>query len=213
MSGVDVPLVVCVSADLAVRERVLRRMEDLGPLVICADLAELRSMLFADPPTGIDQAGTGADHNHRSFGTGDADGEDGYRPVTEHLAPVPVRLGDLVIDSAEHEVTWRGKPLALTRLERELLARLASPPLRVWSYERLFSSVWGGAYLGDTAILHSAMKRLRRKLRGIEAGPQVQTVRGVGYRLASGGLALSGFAARRFAPNRGDVPARVTMSP
>ena len=81
-------------------------------------------------------------------------------------------------------VTWRGELLALTRLERELLARLASSPAGVWTYERLFGSVWGGAYLGDTSILHSAVKRLRRKLRAVEGGPQVQTLRGVGYRLA-----------------------------
>ncbi|GAB3144621.1 hypothetical protein GCM10027290_23310 [Micromonospora sonneratiae] len=124
--------------------------------MICADLSELRAMLFPqvngapDPP------------------------------------PESVSLGELSVDLAEHLVTWRGQPLALTRLERELLARLASPPLGVWTYERLFGSVWGGAYLGDTAILHSAVKRLRRKLRAVEDGPQVHTVRGVGYRLALG---------------------------
>lgn len=57
--------------------------------------------------------------------------------------------------------------------------------MSLWSYERLFASVWGGAYLGDTAILHSAVKRLRRKLRALPGGPQVQTVRGVGYRLTA----------------------------
>uniref|UniRef100_UPI0035D4EA77 winged helix-turn-helix domain-containing protein n=1 Tax=Polymorphospora lycopeni TaxID=3140240 RepID=UPI0035D4EA77 len=96
----------------------------------------------------------------------------------------PIRLGELTIDAAGHLVTWRGEPLALTRLERAVLAVLASPPLAVWTYERLFGSVWGGAYLGDTAILHSAMKRLRRKLRATDDDLRVQTVRGVGYRLA-----------------------------
>ena len=54
----------------------------------------------------------------------------------------------------------------------------------MWSYERIFGSVWGGAWLGDAAILHSAVKRLRRKLGAVPGCPQVQTVRGVGYRLA-----------------------------
>ena len=156
MANGEVPLVVCVSTDVAVRERVVRRLDDFGTVVICADLSELRAMLF--PLTG-----------------NSADPE-----------PGPVSLGDLSVDSGGHLVTWRGEPLALTRLERELLARLASAPLGVWTYERLFGSVWGGAYLGDTAILHSAVKRLRRKLRAVEGGPQVQTVRGVGYRLAPG---------------------------
>jgi DNA-binding response OmpR family regulator len=160
VTGVDIPFVVCVSADVSVRERVVRRLDDLGPVVICADLAELRAILFPTPapPTPT-------------------------QPVATQ--PGSVRCGDLVVDPAGHLVTWRGEPLALTRLERELLARLAGDPGVVWSYERIFGSVWGGAWLGDAAILHSAVKRLRRKLRAVSGGPQVQTVRGVGYRLAT----------------------------
>ncbi len=156
MANGEIPLVVCVSTDVAVRERVVRRLDDFGTVVICADLSELRAMLFPLPDQEVEPG------------------------------PAPVCLGDLSVDTGGHQVTWRGEPLSLTRLERELLARLASPPLGVWTYERLFGSVWGGAYLGDTAILHSAVKRLRRKLRGVEGGPQVQTVRGVGYRLRPG---------------------------
>ncbi|MEG3634169.1 winged helix-turn-helix domain-containing protein, partial [Micromonospora palythoicola] len=110
---------------------------------------------------------------------GGSAGEPAERPPER-----PATWGDLVVDRAGHLVTWRGAPLVLTRTERELLARLVSPPITLWSYERLFASVWGGAYLGDTAILHSAVKRLRRKLRTLSDGPQVQTVRGVGYRLS-----------------------------
>ncbi|MFJ6195926.1 winged helix-turn-helix domain-containing protein [Micromonospora sp. NPDC092111] len=157
MSGVDIPFVVCVSADVSVRERVVRRLDDVGPVVVCADLAELRAMLFPTVPLSAD----------------------GAAPELP-----PVRCGDLVVDAGGHLVSWRGDPLALTRLERELLARLAGTPGAVWSYERIFGSVWGGAWLGDAAILHSAVKRLRRKLRAVSGGPQVQTVRGVGYRLA-----------------------------
>ncbi len=37
-----------------------------------------------------------------------------------------------------------------------------------------------------------AVKRLRRKLRALSDGPQVQTVRGVGYRLATPAEAVGG---------------------
>lgn len=57
-------------------------------------------------------------------------------------------------------------------------------PVGVWTYERLFESVWGCAYLGDTSILHSAVKRLRRKLRAADDTRSVHTVRGIGYRLS-----------------------------
>ncbi|TDB74877.1 winged helix-turn-helix domain-containing protein [Micromonospora sp. KC723] len=154
--------VVCVSADVSVRERVVSRLDDLGPVVVCADLAELRAMLFPSPEPAA--------------------------PAADHAPAPPVRCGDLVVDPGGHLVTWRGQAVSLTRLERKLLARLAGSPGGVWSYERIFASVWGGAWLGDAAILHSAVKRLRHKLRVLPDGPQVQTVRGVGYRLAVPGV-------------------------
>ncbi|MCW6007585.1 winged helix-turn-helix domain-containing protein [Micromonospora sp. CPCC 205371] len=144
---------------MALRERVVRRLDDCGTVVLCADLSELRAMLF--PAESRVPA-----------------------EVAPKTANGPVKLGELMIDAAGHLVTWRGEPLGLTRLERDLLGRLASPPIMVWTYEQLFDTVWGGAYLGDTAILHSAVKRLRRKLRAAEGGPVVETVRGVGYRLS-----------------------------
>ncbi|MCX5067884.1 winged helix-turn-helix domain-containing protein [Micromonospora lupini] len=160
--GAEVPIVVCVSADVSVRERVLRQLDGIGPVVTCADLTQLRAMLF--PQSGGSTPAVG--------------------PTTPPAPPQGrVSWGELVVDRAGHLVTWRGDPLPLTRNERELLARLVGPPLVVWSYEQLFAAVWAGAYLGDTAILHSAIKRLRHKLRGLPGGPRVHTVRGVGYRL------------------------------
>ncbi|PWR12120.1 transcriptional regulator [Micromonospora acroterricola] len=163
MSGDEVPIVVCVSADVSMRERVVRQLDGVGPVLSCADLAELRAMLFPSPPGGSAPA---------------------VAPVSPPAGQEePVSWGELVVDRAGHVVTWCGNPLPLSRTERELLALLIGPPLVVWSYEQLFAAVWSGAYLGDTAILHSAVKRLRRKLRALPGGPRVHTVRGVGYRL------------------------------
>ncbi|MFV2099637.1 winged helix-turn-helix domain-containing protein [Micromonospora sp. LOL_024] len=163
MSGGEIPIVVCVSSDATVRQRVVQRLDGVGPVLVCSDLAQLRAMFPA--PT---------------VESGVPGGETAGRPAQR-----PASWGELVIDGSGHMVTWRGVPLGLTRTERDLLARLVSAPITLWSYERLFASVWGGAYLGDTAILHSAIKRLRRKLRMLPGGPQVYTVRGVGYRLAA----------------------------
>ncbi|WSK52224.1 winged helix-turn-helix domain-containing protein [Micromonospora zamorensis] len=158
---------------MSVRERMVRRLNGLGTLVICTDLAELQAMI--GPPASSRPA----------------------RLSTSAAVPTPAAaapavtagrtsLGDLTIDPLGHLVTWRGQPLALTRLERRLLTQLATAPLGVWTYERLFELVWGCAYLGDTSILHSAVKRLRRKLRAADDTLRVHTVRGIGYRLSVG---------------------------
>ncbi|MFI6271332.1 winged helix-turn-helix domain-containing protein [Micromonospora zamorensis] len=171
MSGEEVPIVVCVSADMSMRERVLRQLDGLGPVLSCADLTELRELLSSPtaPPSARPATVPPA------------------APVRPATVPpgVPqglVRWGELVVDRAGHRVTWRGDPLPLTPTERELLALLIGPPLVVWSYEQLFAAVWSGPYRGS-AILHSAVKQLRHKLRGLPGGPQVHTVQGIGYRL------------------------------
>ncbi|WP_327042071.1 winged helix-turn-helix domain-containing protein [Micromonospora ureilytica] len=137
-------------------DQVRQQLAGVCQLVSCADLVQLRAMLFPSP-----SAPTPA-----------------VWPVTE--AQGLVEWGELVVDRDGHRVTWRGDPLPLTPTERELLALLIGPPLVVWSYEQLCASVRGGV---DTAALQSTVRRLRRRLRGLPGGPHVHTVRGVGYRL------------------------------
>lgn len=151
-------LIVCVSNDAAVRERLMRQLDAADVVLMCADLEEVRALLF--PAAGAEPAP-------------DSDG--------------PYSVGDLLVDPVGYEVTWRDTPVPLTRLEMRLLGCLASPPREVWTYQRLYAAVWGGVYLGDTAILHSAVKRLRSKLRAVGREPEVETVRGVGYRLTVAG--------------------------
>jgi len=144
----DRALIVCVSSDVAVRERLMRQLDPGGVVLLCADLDELREILF--PAVGRSSA--------------------------------PEPAGELVVDQVGFHASWRGEPLPLTRLEFRMLGCLARPPVEVWTYQQLFTAVWGGVYLGDSAILHSAMKRLRGKLRAA-GGLEVETVRGIGYRL------------------------------
>lgn len=152
MNPAEVPVVVCVTPDATVRERLARSLAGCGDVRMVADLGELRALFC---PSAQDDA----------------------RPVRPPGT-------DLVIDPAQHRVTWRGGSLTLTRLESEVLEVLASPPLTVWSYERLYTAAWGGAYLGDASTVQAAVKRLRRKLRALADCAVVETVRGVGYRLA-----------------------------
>ncbi|MDG4779985.1 winged helix-turn-helix domain-containing protein [Micromonospora sp. WMMD961] len=163
---------------MSVRERMVRRLDGLGTLVICTDLAELQAMI--GPPV----IGGPAPLVSPTAGSTVAATPPAAATAPTAAAANRIDLGDLAIDPLDHLVTWRGQPLALTRLERNLLTQLATAPVGVWTYERLFESVWGCAYLGDTSILHSAVKRLRRKLRAADDTLLVHTVRGIGYRLS-----------------------------
>lgn len=159
----ELPLVVCVTPDAGLRLRLARELDGTGVVLMCPDLDTLRSLL-ALPGTQQQAA-----------------------PPPPMPEPGVVAVGELTMDRRAAQVTWRGSPVELTRLERELLDSLATPVGRVWSYERLYRRVWRSAYLGDASVLHSAIKRLRRKLREAGVAVGVETVRGVGYRLRQTG--------------------------
>jgi DNA-binding response OmpR family regulator len=98
--------------------------------------------------------------------------------------PPTHRLGDLIVDTARHEVLKRGEPVPLTARELALLATLATHPGRVFTRAQLLERVWGSE-LYDDHVVDVHVGNLRRKLEDDPAQPRwVQTVRGVGYRLA-----------------------------
>lgn len=78
--------------------------------------------------------------------------------------------------------------LDLTRIEFDLLLALMSPVERVLSREQLLQQVWGYAFYGDARAVDSAIKRLRAKIRAVEASADgLVAVRGVGYKFSATG--------------------------
>ncbi len=94
-----------------------------------------------------------------------------------------LRIGDVVVDVAAHEVRRGSEVIALTPLEFELLVALASKPQQVFSREMLLEQVWGYHYKADTRLVNVHVQRLRAKVEIDPDNPKiVMTVRGVGYR-------------------------------
>ena len=92
-----------------------------------------------------------------------------------------IRRGELVIDIARHEVTWRGQKMALTATEFKILEFLAG------------NQVWGYSYYGDARTLDVHIRRLRQKLGA--CGNCIETVVGVGYRFIGCGSHTSASSA------------------
>ena len=92
---------------------------------------------------------------------------------------------DLRIDVGARRVWRSDRELELTRKEFDLLARLARDAGRVVTRESLMSDVWDMNWFGSTKTLDVHIALLRRKLGDDPAAPEyIQTVRGVGFRLA-----------------------------
>ena len=97
-----------------------------------------------------------------------------------------IRLGELEVDLAAHDVRRAGRPVELTAREFELLCVLVEHPRQVWSRDRLFELVWGS--YGDRSAVAVYIARLRQKLEPDPARPRtIVTVWGAGYRLDPGG--------------------------
>jgi two-component system phosphate regulon response regulator PhoB len=92
-----------------------------------------------------------------------------------------LRLDRLSIDVPGHEVAVDGLAVALTALEFKLLVDLARHRGLVRSREKLLEAVWHHPSTLETRTVDTHVKRLREKLG--EAGRDIETVRGVGYRL------------------------------
>ena len=93
-----------------------------------------------------------------------------------------LRHGPLEIDTARHRVTVFRRPVELTLLEFKLLRTLVERRGRLQSREVLLRDVWDIEADIDTRTVDTHIKRVRAKLG--KAGDAIETVRGLGYRLA-----------------------------
>ncbi len=90
-------------------------------------------------------------------------------------------IGELVVDRARHQVTFRDREIILTPTEFNLLGLLMERRGRVQTRDRLLTDVWDYEASIDTRTVDTHVRRLREKLG--DACDYVETVRGVGYRL------------------------------
>ncbi|MDP3235333.1 MAG: response regulator [Myxococcales bacterium] len=91
-------------------------------------------------------------------------------------------LGPLELDLGSHRAYVASEEVELTALEFKLLHHLISRPGRVQTREQLLSDVWGITSSLETRTVDTHVMRLREKL-GV-GRELVETVRGVGYRMA-----------------------------
>lgn len=98
-----------------------------------------------------------------------------------------LEVGSVRLDAERHTVEVDGVPTAFPLKEFELLEYLMRNAGRVLTRGQLIDRVWGSDYVGDTKTLDVHVKRIRAKIEADPANPvRLQTVRGLGYKLADG---------------------------
>ena len=103
------------------------------------------------------------------------------RRTTKEIVTGDITVGKIILKEKEHKVIVDGEKVELTHKEFEMLRFFMQNPNMVFSRDTLMSEVWGINYIGETRTVDMHIKTMRRKLGN--AGGQIKTVIGVGYRL------------------------------
>jgi DNA-binding response OmpR family regulator len=97
--------------------------------------------------------------------------------------PSHLQVADIVLDRDSMRASRAGEALNLTARELALLELLMSAPGRLFSRERILSSVWGLNEDPLTNVVDVYIRRLRSKIDEGRDSPLIQTMRGLGYRM------------------------------
>lgn len=108
-----------------------------------------------------------------------------------HVAPKPLsetgslQQGRLRVDVEQHIASWNGQFINLTATEFAMLLLFIRQPSRVFSREVIMHSAYANhVYVSDRTI-DSHIRHIRQKLGDAGCGAVIETVHGVGYKLAS----------------------------
>ena len=102
------------------------------------------------------------------------------RRTAHETADDVIRYRDLTLSEQERRVTVSGTEVTLTHLEFDILLLLLKNKGRVFSRDDLLNLVWGYDFAGYENGVNFHIMNLRKKLKA----DYIETVRGVGYRIA-----------------------------
>jgi DNA-binding response OmpR family regulator len=104
-------------------------------------------------------------------------------PVAGTARGAALGTGDLVLDRDARVARGSRGEVALNPKEYGLLELLLSRPGHLFPREEIVERVWHQRYIPTSRTLDVHVRRVRAKLEQIDAGVELQTVRGAGYRL------------------------------
>lgn len=110
--------------------------------------------------------------------------------ASKPLQPERLKVGEWELDVRTRTFTIAGEEVELTSKEFQLLELFMQYPRYTLSKIQILEQVWGFTHDSTSNVVEVTVGRLRQKIdafyrqRGRHPGVAIQTVRGVGYRLA-----------------------------
>ena len=95
----------------------------------------------------------------------------------------PLKVADLTLDEATHEVKRGARRIELSALEFRLLHTLMRHSGQVLTRDNLLNQVWNFDYAGGSNVVDVYIRYLRHKVEKPGESKLLHTVRGVGYKV------------------------------
>ncbi|TXK84181.1 response regulator transcription factor [Paenibacillus sp. N3.4] len=96
-----------------------------------------------------------------------------------------IQAGELFIYPEKYEVVLNGESISLRPKEFEVLLYLVQRPGVVVTRDDLMNIVWGFDYIGGQRTVDVHVSSLRKKLEMNQQSVQIDSIRGVGYKLVA----------------------------
>lgn len=95
-----------------------------------------------------------------------------------------LELGNVTVIESEYAVEVDGQEMYFPRKEFELLNTLVKNYPNVLTRDQLIETVWGYDFDGDERTVDVHVKRIRKRLKQVNSRIEIDTVRGVGYKVS-----------------------------
>ncbi len=99
-------------------------------------------------------------------------------------AETSLRYREWVLNLEEMTLTAAGQPVSLTAHEFKIVELLAGRPKRVFTKQQIYEAIWREEYAVEDKTIAVHISNIRAKLRPSGTDSYIQTVWGIGFKLA-----------------------------
>ncbi len=95
-----------------------------------------------------------------------------------------LKYKDLTLDLNSYTACASDTEIPLTKHEFKILELLISHPQRVYSKQDIYDYAWEDIYIGEDKTINVHISNIRKKLKTVSENEYIETVWGIGFRLA-----------------------------
>ena len=95
-----------------------------------------------------------------------------------------LKYKDLSLRAASFSAIIKGQEILLTKQEFKIMELLLSQPQRVFSKQDIYNYAWDEVYVGEDKTINVHISNIRKKIKAVTDTEYIETVWGIGFRLA-----------------------------